>query len=217
MLTAQRRKRPAASIARIGTLLDVEEMAIGGPRLAMAAGLPNDVARHADVSDLSHESTRRGLAARARRTSSEVGWPAICPRTRCCKIFARMWPILCVHCHMCRLECPANVDIPKLMLEAKAAYVNTNGLTLHDRLLDANRHARRVCRSAAGHRELGNPQPSSPLADGKSCSASPKGRKLPQLARRSFLQQSAMRRLHHPPRTSGEKIVLLRRHVRQPL
>ena len=30
---------------------------------------------------------------------------------------------LCVHCHMCRLECPANVDIPKLMLEAKAAYV----------------------------------------------------------------------------------------------
>src|SRR6185436_19941674 len=42
---------------------------------------------------------------------------------------------LCVHCHMCRLECPANVDIPKLMLEAKAAYVNTNGLTLQDRLL----------------------------------------------------------------------------------
>ena len=30
---------------------------------------------------------------------------------------------LCVHCHMCRLECPANVDIPKLMAEAKAAYV----------------------------------------------------------------------------------------------
>ncbi|HVT27155.1 MAG TPA: heterodisulfide reductase-related iron-sulfur binding cluster, partial [Lacipirellulaceae bacterium] len=33
------------------------------------------------------------------------------------------------------------------------------------------------------------------------------GRKLPRLARRSFLQQSAMRRLHHPPRTSGDKIV----------
>ena len=39
---------------------------------------------------------------------------------------------LCVHCHMCRLECPANVDIPKLMLEAKAAYVSTNGQKLHD-------------------------------------------------------------------------------------
>jgi Fe-S oxidoreductase len=33
------------------------------------------------------------------------------------------------------------------------------------------------------------------------------GRKLPQLARRSFLQHAAMRRLHHPPRTAGEKIV----------
>ena len=28
---------------------------------------------------------------------------------------------LCVHCHMCRLECPANVDIPRLMVEAKAS------------------------------------------------------------------------------------------------
>ncbi|CAE7520792.1 glpC, partial [Symbiodinium sp. CCMP2456] len=35
---------------------------------------------------------------------------------------------LCVNCHQCRLECPAEVDIPKLMLEAKAAYVATNGL-----------------------------------------------------------------------------------------
>ena len=33
------------------------------------------------------------------------------------------------------------------------------------------------------------------------------GRKLPRLARRSFLQQSALRRLHHPPRTAGEKVV----------
>ena len=35
---------------------------------------------------------------------------------------------LCVNCHQCRLECPAGVDIPKLMIEAKAAYVSTNGL-----------------------------------------------------------------------------------------
>jgi Fe-S oxidoreductase len=32
-------------------------------------------------------------------------------------------------------------------------------------------------------------------------------RKLPRFARRSFLQQSALRRLHHSPRTSGEKIL----------
>ncbi len=30
---------------------------------------------------------------------------------------------------------------------------------------------------------------------------------MPRLARRSFLQQSALRRLHHPPRTAGEKVV----------
>ncbi len=24
---------------------------------------------------------------------------------------------LCVNCHQCRLECPANVDIPRLMME----------------------------------------------------------------------------------------------------
>lgn len=35
---------------------------------------------------------------------------------------------LCVNCHQCRLDCPAEVDIPKLMLEAKASYVATNGL-----------------------------------------------------------------------------------------
>ncbi|NJM40432.1 MAG: oxidase, partial [Anaerolineae bacterium] len=34
---------------------------------------------------------------------------------------------LCVHCHMCRIECPANVDVPKMMLEAKASYVEING------------------------------------------------------------------------------------------
>ncbi|MFO0897182.1 MAG: 4Fe-4S dicluster domain-containing protein [Pirellulales bacterium] len=42
---------------------------------------------------------------------------------------------LCVNCHMCRLECPATVDIPKLMLEAKAAYVATNGLRVRDWIL----------------------------------------------------------------------------------
>ncbi len=42
---------------------------------------------------------------------------------------------LCVNCHMCRLECPAGVDIPKLMLEAKAAYVASNGLRFGDWLL----------------------------------------------------------------------------------
>ena len=42
---------------------------------------------------------------------------------------------LCVNCQMCRLECPASVDIPKLMIEGKANYVAANGLRLDDWLL----------------------------------------------------------------------------------
>ena len=37
---------------------------------------------------------------------------------------------LCVNCHQCRLECPANVDIPKLMMEAKAQHIAVNGLKM---------------------------------------------------------------------------------------
>src|SRR5205085_1652556 len=35
---------------------------------------------------------------------------------------------LCVNCKMCALECPAHVNIPRLMLEAKAANVAEHGL-----------------------------------------------------------------------------------------
>ncbi len=35
---------------------------------------------------------------------------------------------LCVHCKMCAAECPAHVNIPKLMLEAKAANVAEHGM-----------------------------------------------------------------------------------------
>ncbi len=36
---------------------------------------------------------------------------------------------LCFNCKQCQLECPSNVNIPQLMIEAKAAYVAANGLT----------------------------------------------------------------------------------------
>jgi Fe-S oxidoreductase len=112
---------------------------------------------------------------------------------------------LCVHCHQCRLECPANVDVPKMMLEAKASYVRTNGLPLHDWLLT------RIDRLAAfagrlpgiSNWALGNPQARWLL---EKLTGIAQGRKLPRLARRSYLQQSSLRRLHHPPRTSGEKV-----------
>ena len=42
---------------------------------------------------------------------------------------------LCVNCHQCRFECPAKVDIPKLMIEAKAQYASVNGMKLSDWVL----------------------------------------------------------------------------------
>jgi FAD/FMN-containing dehydrogenase/Fe-S oxidoreductase len=39
---------------------------------------------------------------------------------------------LCVNCKMCALECPARVNIPKLMLEAKAANVAEHGIDRKD-------------------------------------------------------------------------------------
>jgi FAD/FMN-containing dehydrogenase/Fe-S oxidoreductase len=39
---------------------------------------------------------------------------------------------LCVNCKMCAVECPAHVDIPRLMLEAKAANVARHGLDRRD-------------------------------------------------------------------------------------
>ena len=42
---------------------------------------------------------------------------------------------LCFNCKQCELECPANVDIPHLMIEARAAYVAENGLSRADWIL----------------------------------------------------------------------------------
>lgn len=42
---------------------------------------------------------------------------------------------LCFNCKQCELECPANVDIPHLMIEARAAYVAEHGLSRADWIL----------------------------------------------------------------------------------
>ncbi|HMO86314.1 MAG TPA: FAD-linked oxidase C-terminal domain-containing protein, partial [Lacipirellulaceae bacterium] len=115
---------------------------------------------------------------------------------------------LCVHCHMCRLECPANVDVPKLAAEAKAAYIANNGLRIHewaaariDHLCATAARAPRVANWAVGNRvarwllekTLGVAQ----------------GRKLPRLNSQPFLGSPLQRRLAQPHRAAGDKVVLL--------
>jgi FAD/FMN-containing dehydrogenase/Fe-S oxidoreductase len=113
---------------------------------------------------------------------------------------------LCVHCHMCRLECPAGVDIPRLMRESKGAHVAANGLRLPDwvvthlDLIDAlgslvaplanwalaNRQMRWFLEKTLGIAQ---------------------GRKLPRVVSRCFLRRAFRRRLTRISRRAGQKVV----------
>ena len=113
---------------------------------------------------------------------------------------------LCVNCHQCRLECPASVDIPKLMVEAKAQFYVVNGLKISDWLLTRvdwlfgiagqmpavsnfmlqNRSARWLM-----DRLLGIAQ----------------GRKLPLFAKQSFSRWSQRQKLNRPSKQPARKVV----------
>jgi FAD/FMN-containing dehydrogenase/Fe-S oxidoreductase len=113
---------------------------------------------------------------------------------------------LCVNCHQCRLECPAGVDIPKLVIETKAQHVATNGLPLVDRIvgrLDWLANLAMIFRPLANwaignrfmrwlmERTLGIAQ----------------SRKLPRLARQTFLRLATRRKLTRPAAADRRKVL----------
>jgi Fe-S oxidoreductase/FAD/FMN-containing dehydrogenase len=113
---------------------------------------------------------------------------------------------LCVNCHQCRLECPAGVDIPKLMIEAKAQYVAASGLGTTDWLLS------RLDAIAAWSSRL------APLSNWllhrrwsrwllEKALGIAQGRKLPRIASASFLRRAEKRRLTRPTRRTGGKVL----------
>lgn len=113
---------------------------------------------------------------------------------------------LCVNCHMCRLECPAGVDIPRLMVEGKGNYVATNGLKPTDWLM-----SRVDLLSAWG--SLVSPLANWALSNRQARWVMEKtlgiahGRKLPRFAPRTFMRRAARRRLTRPTRRSGRKVL----------
>ena len=118
---------------------------------------------------------------------------------------------LCFHCHQCKIDCPASVDIPKLMVEIKAQYTATNGLRLNDRLLsrlDAltalasripmvanwgleNRYSRWILEKTTGIAQ---------------------GRRLPSISKQPFMRWAAKNRLTRPNRGAGRKVLYLVDH-----
>jgi Fe-S oxidoreductase len=114
---------------------------------------------------------------------------------------------LCIHCHMCRLECPSNVDVPKLMAEAKGAYVATNGLRLHDWFVT---NIDVLCGYASRFPNLANWAIRSRVARWviERTLGIAQGRKLPRFQRGPFLESSTQQRHAKPNRDPGEKVLL---------
>jgi FAD/FMN-containing dehydrogenase/Fe-S oxidoreductase len=113
---------------------------------------------------------------------------------------------LCVHCHMCRQECPSGVDIPHLMMEGKGQFVQTNGLTFHessmaqiDRLSWLGHLLGPVANWAIGY------PPARWLLE--KITGISQSRKLPRFASRSFLREAARKKLTRTTRRGAGKVL----------
>ncbi len=113
---------------------------------------------------------------------------------------------LCFGCHQCRIECPAGVDIPKIVSEIKAQYVATNGLKLSDLLAS---RIDRVSAAASYAPWLVNYLISSPVwrwvlerTFGLS-----RARQLPKVANQTFIRYAAKRNWTVASRHGGTKVV----------
>lgn len=113
---------------------------------------------------------------------------------------------LCFHCHMCRLECPANADIPRLMVEAKALYTATNGESPHGWFMS---RVDELCRYGSRHSRLANWAVGNRGARWliEKITGIPRNRKLPRFRSKPFLQRAAQRRLNRSERSTTEKVL----------
>ena len=113
---------------------------------------------------------------------------------------------LCVNCHQCRIECPANVDIPKLMVEAKAQYNKENGMKISDWLLARLDWLLRVAgRTPNLTNRLIQSRSSRWMLDKVVGIA--QGRKLPRFSNTNFLRWAQRHKLHRPSKRQTRKIV----------
>ncbi len=113
---------------------------------------------------------------------------------------------LCFHCHQCRLECPATVDIPKIVGEIKGNYVATNGLPLSDLLLCRLDNIAQI----AGR----TPRLANWLVSNNTIRwlleyflGLSRARKLPKFATQNFIRYATRHKLTRLNRNDGEKVV----------
>jgi FAD/FMN-containing dehydrogenase/Fe-S oxidoreductase len=112
---------------------------------------------------------------------------------------------LCVNCRMCASECPAQLQIPKLMLEAKAANVAEYGLDRTDWTLSRTESFAAFASTFAAPVNTG-------LANGlvrwllERFFGVSRKRHLPTFAHRSFLRRAARRGWTRRPRKQGPRV-----------
>ncbi len=112
---------------------------------------------------------------------------------------------LCVNCKMCAVECPAHVNIPKLMLEAKALNVAEHGMDRSDWVM-----ARTESFAALGSTfaALVNAALTSRTVRWllEKLVGVSRQRRLPAFAARNFLRRAARRGWTRPPRSGRPRV-----------
>jgi len=115
---------------------------------------------------------------------------------------------LCFHCHQCRVDCPASVDVPRMMVELKAQHAATHGLDWTDRLLSRmdvlTAIASRFPRLANWALENRVMRWFLERTTGIAIS-----RRLPKIAKQSFMKWAVKQRLTRPNRGAGRKVLYL--------
>jgi FAD/FMN-containing dehydrogenase/Fe-S oxidoreductase len=115
---------------------------------------------------------------------------------------------LCFHCHQCRIDCPASVDVPRMMVELKAQHAATHGLDWTDRFLSRmdllTALASRFPRLANWALENRATRWFLEKTTGIAIS-----RRLPQIARQSFMKWAVKQRLTRPNRGAGRKVLYI--------
>ncbi|MCA9191574.1 MAG: anaerobic glycerol-3-phosphate dehydrogenase subunit C [Planctomycetales bacterium] len=113
---------------------------------------------------------------------------------------------LCFNCHQCRQECPASVNIPKLVQEIKSQYVANNGLPLGERML-----SRLDLLASLGSQfpRMSNWALQSPFMRWvlEKAFGIAQGRKLPKVSRRTFLRWASRQKLTRLNRSPGRKVL----------
>ncbi len=112
---------------------------------------------------------------------------------------------LCVNCKMCGLECPARVNVPKLMLQAKAANVAEHGLDRTDWALARTESFARLGSAVAPFANAVLRNSLSRWLLEKLFGLS-RRRRLPAFAGRSFLRQARHRGWTRKPRSARPRV-----------